>query len=94
MGQNNLTVIQKYFCSKKTFIYNQGELLRIDFIYDLKPCRSNKGPNYDYKLDVILINGSSERILAVGGVCSVFTQEEINYFLYIINTHIQTKMKI
>ena len=92
MGQNNLKVEQKYFCSKKTLIYNQGELLRIDFIYESSPCNGNKPPYHDYRLDIILKNGSPVQVLSVGGVCSVFTQEEINYFLYIINTHIQTKM--
>ena len=89
MGPNNLIIVKKSFCSKKTLIYNKGQLLRIDFIFTFLP----RGTSHNYRLEVILINGKSVLILALGSSYSLFTKQEINYFLYKVNNHIQTKMQ-
>ena len=91
LGPNNLTVIQKAICNKKITIYNPGELERIDFIYTKG--KKNEAKN-NYVLKIVRKNGSSDCILDVGSISILFTIDEIEYFLYTVNTHIQTKMRV
>ena len=88
MGRNNLTVIKKAMCHTKRRIYYPGELLKIVFHY------SFNGRKYKYSLDVIQTNGEVDNIFSLGSSNSIFTFEEIDYFLYYINRHIQTKMRV
>ena len=87
LGPNNLTIVKKSFCSKKTFIYNRGELLRIDYFTEYV----NGVVNQIIKSDAILPNGSSVPILRMGRVDSTIG---FDLFFDIINKHIQTKMKV
>ena len=84
MDSNNLIVIKKELCRKKTHIYNPGELIRIDF---------NHNEN-NYSLVIVVKNGNNDNIFNIKAFVPIFTNEEIDYFLYYINTHIQTKMRV
>ena len=52
MDSNNLIVIKKALCRKKTHIYNPGELIRIDF---------NHNEN-NYSLVIVVKNGNNDNI--------------------------------
>ena len=93
LGPNNLTVIQKAICNKRITIYNQGEIERIDFT-STKNKRKKKGTIHNYVLKLVRKNGSSDILLNVGSSSILFTEDEIEYFLYTVNTHIQTKMRV
>ena len=93
MGLNNLKVVKKALCWKKTLIYNPGEILRVDFIYKITDNKNDEGGiSHNYSLFIIHRNEKRELILNASCGCPLFTQEEINFFLYTINNHIQTKM--
>ena len=94
MGPNTLTVMKKAMCGKKTTIYNPGELLRVDFNYNYGYSSSDGGRTHNYSLVVVQSNGNTDNIFTIGSSARVFTNEEIGYFLYYINTHIQTKMRV
>ena len=94
LGPNSLTVIKKAMCNKKCTIYNPGDLERIHFTNTL----SKKGKRNDtvnnYILIVVEKNGNIDVIFNTGSKTILFTSDEIEYFLYTVNTHIQTKMKV
>ena len=48
--------------------------------------------HHDYKISIFQKNGKEKTIYSVSGWKKNFTREEMNYFLYHINNHIQTKM--
>lgn len=79
---NSLTVIKKELCRKKIKNYNAGELERVDFFLDKN----------QYKIIIYLTNGEQQRICSLGNCFFNFTNEEIGYFLFHINSHIQNKM--
>ena len=87
MGPNNLTIVKKSCFSKKTVIYNKGELLRIDYTSKY----NNKFGKYIVKLDAILSNGNS---VFISRVFKLDSTREFDYFCHIINKHIQTEMKV
>jgi hypothetical protein len=100
LGPNNITVIQKAICNKRITIYNPGELERIEFTYNKTRSR-NTGKRsrgyttmHNYNIKAVRKNGSSDSILNVGSSLILFTQDEIEFFLYTVNTHIQTKMRV
>jgi len=97
MGPNTLTVMKKAICGKQTTIYNPGELQRIDFNYYYgynSMSNRRRGRTHNYSLVVVQSNGKTDNIFSIGSSSRVFTTEEIGYFLYYINTHIQTKMRV
>ena len=94
MGPNTLTVMKKAQCRKKTTIYNPGELQRVEFNYEYSYSGSDEGYMHRYNLIIIPTNGKVDHIFRIGSSSRVFTTEEIDYFLYYINTHIQTKMRV
>ena len=94
MGPNSLIVMKKAACRKKTQIYNAGELQRVEFNYSYSSRRHGKNPSHNYKLVVFPTNGKEDFIFEVGSSSRIFTNEEIEYFLYYINNHIQTKMRV
>lgn len=93
MGPNNLKVIKKSMLLRKTIIYNPGELLGVDFSHSYSYDYKKRSNNYHYGLSVKKSNGKSDFIFSIGSSRAMFTDEEIDYFLYFINTHIQTKMR-
>ena len=85
--------MKKALFRKKILIYNPGELLRIElnYVYSLKSGRP-EGLFHKYSLVIVLTNGKTDNIFTIESGSTVFTNEEIEYFLYYINAHIQTKM--
>ena len=91
MDSNNLIVIKKALCRKKTHIYYPGELIRIDFSH--KYSHRENETAFNYSLVIVLASGKNNTIFKFGCIKPIFTNEEIDYFLYYINTYIQKKMK-
>ena len=91
LGPNNLTVIQKAICNKKYRSYNPGELERVDFTHTR---RRGKNAINNYTLKIVRKDGTIDHILNVGSSDPLFTEDEIEFFLYTVNTHIQTKMRV
>ena len=91
LGSNNLNVIHKSICLKDITTYKPGELERIDFTYSA--VEGNK-TSHIYDLKVVKKNGNTESILYLNSKSIRFTQDEMEYFVYTINTHIQTKMRV
>ena len=91
LGPNNLTVIKRATCYKKSTIYKPGELERIDFTYRKRG--EHETENY-YVLQVITKSGKDDTIFDVGTSLVLFTLDEIEFFSNVVNTHIQTKMKV
>ena len=48
---------------------------------------------HNYQLDIITTSGN-ERVFKVAQNEVLFTYEEIGYFNYVLNSHIQTRMRI
>ena len=96
MGPNTLTVMKKANCGKQTKIYNPGELMRVEFNYNYAYSSSMHGGGYthNYTLIAFPTNGPADQIFSYGSSNPIFTVEEMEYFLYYINTHILTKMKV
>ncbi len=94
MGPNTLTIMKKATCRKKTNIYNPGELERIEFNYRYTYEGNDRGYTHKYTLIVVPTNGDVDNIFEVGSSNRLFTIEEMEYFLYYINTHIQTNMRV
>ena len=93
-GPNSLTVMKKSIFGKKTRNYNPNELIRIDFLYNYSnDSRPAIGVNEDfvhhYNLIILPRNGKKDTIFSIQSNSRIFTPEEIEYFLYYINTHIQ-----
>lgn len=92
LGENNLEVVIETIFGKKSTIYNPGDINKIDFYstytYDSKSRRMN---NYNLLLQtkngpVVLIN--------FGTNINFFTNDEMDYLSYVINNHINTKMRV
>ena len=94
LGPNTLTVIKKAMCNKKCTIYNPGDLERIDFTNTLSKKGKRNVTVNNYILKVVEKNGNIDVIFNTGSKTILFTSDEIEYFLYTVNTHIQTKMKV
>ena len=97
MEPNSLKIGKKSVCGKKIKIYNIGELERVDFTY-----KYSLEKNYEefdayvhrYILMIIETKGKTDTILNRGWLNEFYTKEEIDYFLYHINNHIQNNMKM
>lgn len=94
MGQNTLTVIKKAMCGKKKTIYNHGELKAVEFNHNYSYSSDDEGFMHKYNLVIVPTNGNADHIFSLGSNFPVFTVEEIKYFLYYINEHIKTKMRV
>ena len=88
LGQNNITVVKNTVCKKKNIFYNSGELLRVECQQNFR--KRKKGLRLVYEIVFITTKGP-EKIYGVNSASS-FTPNEIGYFLYVVNKHIQTKM--
>ena len=94
MGPNTLTIMRKATCRTKNKMYNPGELQRIEFTHRYTRDFGEKHKTHKYKLTVIPTNGEADNIFQVGSSSRVFTEEEMDYFLDYINTHIRIKMRV
>ena len=90
LNPNSISLIKKASCYRKTFVYNLEDLERLDFIYQ----RESNDKN-NYFLNIVRKNGNIENICHY--ICYsriLFTSNEIDYFLYKVNNHIQTKRRV
>ena len=96
MGANDLTITKKALCGKNTTTYGPGELLSIELSHDIthKYRKGRERKMHNYQLDITTSDNSVSTIFRVGQNTRLFTLEEINYFNYVVNFHIQTKMRI
>ena len=94
MEENNIIIIKEALCAKKKNYYGPGDLEYIELKYDFLVEDIDKGirPMHKYNLNIIKSNQDIEMVLDVGQNKPIFTMEEIGYFNYIINEHIQNKM--
>ena len=85
---NQIKAIKNHLCRKKDFFYNSGELLRVKFQQNFR--KTTKGLRLIYEIVFITTKGADK----IYGLYSnaLFTLNEIGYFLYAVNRHIQTKM--
>ena len=96
MGENNLKITKKALIGKKVNIYEKGDLDYIEFKYNFIVEQIEKGrkPMHKYILTIVKSNQETETPLDIGQNKPLFTVEEIGYFNYVINNHIQNKMKM
>ncbi len=94
IGENNLTIIKKALIGKQKNIYEKGQLEYIEFKYNFVIDDIEKGrrPMHKYILTIVKSNQEKETVFDIGQNKPLFTVEEIGYFNYIINNHIQNKM--
>ena len=93
MGPNTLRIVKSALCLNKTTIYNPGELDRIEFNYKQSYSEKN-GYIRNYNLIIVPTNGVVNKVFSLRSNLPFFTDEEIGFFLYHINNHIQTNMRI
>ena len=89
MGDSALTMIKKALFRRKTKIFRFGELHSIE----LKEIVAKGKRSFHYVLDVTYTNMSSQTEFHQDSGVPLFTHEEMGFFNYIINRHIQTKMR-
>ena len=92
MGPNNLTVIKKALCGRSTRLYLPGELTSIEITHDIMATKN--GSSFNYQLNINTVNGGTDIAFRVGQSSPIFTMEEIGYFNYLINFHIQNNMRV
>ena len=94
MGPNTLMIMQKALFRKKIITYNPGEIERVDLNYSsgYEYVKNRRRYMHNYSLDVVLKNGKTNNYYNLSSSSKEFTNEEIAYFLYFINSHIRTKM--
>ena len=101
LGPNTLIVISKAACYKRSKIYDPGELERIDFTCNIEKelfLDKRKKGGYSFKnrylLNIVAKNGHLDNALNISSSSILFTSDEMEYFLNVVNTHIQTKMRV
>ena len=92
LGDNTLTVTKKALCGRKVTLFGPGQLVSIELKHDITYTGRDNLNNY--QLDIISVGGATDTVFRVGQNSPLFTYEEIGYFNYVINTHIQTRMRI
>ena len=95
--QNSIKIVKKALFGKNIKIYNPGELERVDFLYKYSYEIDNEGEgfyNHRYHLIFVSKKGEVNEVFSIGSGRKIFTQEEMDYFLYYMNNHIQTKMNV
>ena len=96
LNPNLIKVLEKAWCGGKLTVYERGQITEIHFnssinpgdngedlyIYEIKILQNipGKGPEY------VVFTGRYKKIL--------YTEEEIGYFNYVMNHHIQTNMNM
>ena len=93
IGPNTLTITKKSKCREEKKIYNDGELVMVDFHYDYSYDLKNKRFMYHYNLTILPTKGKQYTIFSLVSKEIIFTEEEVKFFSFYINTHIQTKMR-
>ena len=96
MNPNLIKVLEKAWCGRKTTVYERGQITEIHFNSAINP--GVKGEDvHIYEIRIF------QNIPGKGPECLVFsdrykkilyTEEEIGYFNYVMNHHIQTNMNM
>jgi len=87
---NSISITKRKTCYQKQFLYNLEDLERIDFIYEREGNKKNI-----YSFNVVRKNGEIDNILKfITYTRILFTPEEIEYFLYKVNNHIHSKIRV
>lgn len=96
MGENNLKITKRALIGRKENIYEKGDLDYVEFKYNFVVDQIENGvkPMHKYTLTIVKSNKETDIPLDIGQNKPLFTVEEIGYFNYIINNHIQNKMSI
>ena len=93
LDPKTLTVIKKTICNKKIVTYNTRELEKITFTLTIEKGRivrgRRQGPTYNYECTLVSKSGNVNLIFNKTAGERIFTSDEIEYFLYTVNTHIQ-----
>ena len=89
LGPNDITV-EEMGCDKKVTKFYAGQLSKVEITCQLA---KNDCVKYSYKILFKMRNNAKDKnILEITGNNEVYTPEEIGYFNYVMNHHIQTKM--
>ena len=93
LGENNITVEKQAIFRKKTINYISGQIQNVQLTCQFsQECEQL----YRYKIDFTLNNnGTTSHVSYFKEACDsqIYTLEEIGYFNYVMNKHIQTKMR-
>lgn len=96
INPNNIRVTEIAWCGRKTTIFAAGQITSIDF--QVERGRNHRGKTfYSYSISIYQnIPGLPEKnvIFSDGHQTRLFTEEEIGFFNYIMNHHIQTNLTI
>ena len=94
INPNNIRVTEKAWCGRHTTVYGSGQVTSINFTVDSRT--DNKGKvYYTYSIAIYQnIPGFPEKnvVFSDSHQTRLFTEEEIGYFNYVMNHHIQTNL--
>lgn len=94
LGPNDITVEEIAFCKKKITNYQPGHLSTVELTsYFSHGCRNKYNSYISFKMDG---DGASleKNYFCESKDSQIYTPEEIGYFNYVMNHHIQTKMMV
>ena len=95
LNPNNIKVTEVAWCGRKSTIYGRGEINEIYFNSALSP--GNKGEDiHIYEIRIVPSNPGKPNYLVFADKYknTLYTEEEIGYFNYVMNHHIQTNMNM
>ena len=90
LGPNNITIVTKTCLIKSTKIFGVGQLTKLEII-----TQNNNGCCSKYKYKIIStqnFNDASSDVCLFSDKVEKITQSEVEYFNYVMNHHIRTKM--
>lgn len=94
LNPNNIKVILIAWCGRKSLVYERGQITQI--IFNSSSNSDDRGKNfYVYELNIkqnIPGENSVFNIFSKNSGKQLYTEEEIGYFNYIMNHHIQSKL--
>ena len=89
LGPNTLTMSWKTLIRRSTRIFYPGQITSLE----LKSFKGKKKNDYFYDL-IVYNNRGKETVFSEQSSGAIFTKEEMDYFNYVLNNHIQTKMRV
>ena len=90
LGKNNITVEELYYCRKKITSYIPGQLSKVELTCIISNC--NTKYNYSINFKSTRAYGDKAYFEESSNCGRTYTDEEIGYFNYVINRHIETNM--
>ena len=88
LGENNLELVDfESIFSKNSTVYNTGEIIKILFYFGYYEEEEIT------KYHLLLYTNNGTKDLFYYQISEYFTDEEMKYLSYIINNHINTKMR-